>query len=215
MMQIFDRLEQVDFLLTYKQMLFLTSQISGKEEESLLQEACEQGELYREKVWGLYLYAKSQSKLDQNRAKQRRAFLTIIEEGFVLSDRWLVNRLVKYTAQRYGWQLDKRAAQALLCDLVVEGTAIKIGATSSKGTPYTCTYPASKHNLFCLAVDYVFSVLRTQHAICPRDLFPLKQQLEEYGKSWEIFVLDHLVYLGELDRLADEPQYVVPGQGVL
>lgn len=212
-MQIFDRLEQVDFLLTHKQMLFLTSQISGKEDESLLQGACEQGELYREKIWGLYLYAKNRRKLDENRARQRRAFRIILEEGFVLSDGWLVNRLAQYTAQSHGWQLDRSAVQAILCDLVVEGMAIRFGAVSSKGTRYSCTYPTSKHNLFCLAVDYAFSVIRAKNAVCPRDFFPLKQELGEYGKNWEVFILDHLVYLGQLDRLADEPRYVIPGHG--
>jgi hypothetical protein len=210
-MQIFERLKQLDFLLTHKQMIFLTSQITGKEDEDFLRQMCEQGELYREKIWGLYLYAKSRDKLDQNRARQGDAFLKIIEDGFILSDRWLVNRLVKYTAQRNRWQLDRSAVQVLLCDLVVGGKVTRIGAISGKGTPYNCTYPTSKDSLFRSAVDYVFSVARSEGCIHPNDLILLKQQLEEYGKNWELFVLDHLVYLGELKRLVGEARYVIPG----
>jgi hypothetical protein len=210
--QVFERLQQIDFLLTHKQMLLLTDKISGREGDQLLEAACEQGVVFREKIWGLYLYAGNRTKFYGNRASQKKAFLTIMEEGFILSDRWMVNRLAKYTGQRYGWQLDKSAVRAILRDLIVEGTAIKFGAISGKDTRYNCTYPASKHNLFRLAIDSVFSIVRDRNAVYPRDLWPLKKQLGEYGRNWEVFVLDHLVYLGELDRFGDKSRYVIPGR---
>jgi len=212
--RVFDQLEKVGFLLTHKQMLVLTGQVVGKEDDALLLEACERGDLSREKVWGLYLYARNPEKLRENRAAQLRAFRTIIENGFVLSDSWLVNRLIKHAAQSHGWELDRSAVQSLVCDLVVEGAAIRIGAISSKGTMYTCTYPASKDSLFQSVLDYALGLSRTRRSISPGDLFPLKQELGESGKTWEVFVLDHLVYLGELDRQKEKPCYFTPGSEV-
>jgi len=205
-------LQRADFLLTNKQLEVLFRRYLGGKSGWDFATLCDESEAYREKVWGVYLYAADQSDFAGKKERQLEAFLHVIErEGFILQDKWLTNRLVKYMRERFGWELDASGVQCLVTDLVVRGDVMRIGAVSRKGTYYTCSLAAIKADLLAQAIDFAMGMAMAKAYVEPRELLTLKDQWGERGRSWEHFILDHLVFLGRLMSTPETDLYILPG----